>query len=141
MSFAVEQRARAHVVTDAAHGDGAVEPGAVAVYLRYDPVADPDRVRLGLPEAAGCARRDWSFTRDLLERGLRGPAADGDVRVWPSGRVRAVVELHCGEGTALVQFDSAALLRFLRRTHAAAPAHGGARHELPAHPPRRSMVG
>jgi hypothetical protein len=74
-----------------------------------------------LPDSPGEPPHDWVFARDLLERGLRGPAStsSGDVRIWPSGRVRAVVELHSSQGVALVQFDSSALTRFLRRTYAA----------------------
>jgi hypothetical protein len=122
MSFAVEQHARARVVT----GTADEERSAVPVDLRYDPQAAPRSVCLSFPESPGSAPHDWVFARDLLERGLRGPAStsNGDVRIWPSGRVRAVVELHSAEGVALVQFDSAALTRFLRRTYAATTPAG-----------------
>lgn len=118
MSFAVEQHARARVVMGATDE----ERSAVPVELRYDPDAAPRSVCISLPDSPGAVPHDWVFARDLLERGLRGPAStlDGEVRIWPSGRVRAVVELHSPEGVALVQFDSSALARFLRRTYAAA---------------------
>ncbi|GHH80115.1 cell division protein [Streptomyces sulfonofaciens] len=115
MSVAVEQHAEVRVVTDSAEE----ERWAVPVDLRYDPDAAPRSVRISLPESPGAPPQHWTITRELLERGLRGPVSSGDVRVWPSGRVRAVVELHSAQHVAVVQFDSAALTRFLRRTYAA----------------------
>ncbi|MFF2651828.1 SsgA family sporulation/cell division regulator [Streptomyces sp. NPDC058045] len=122
MSAAVEQHARAHVVTEADTED----LRAIPVDLRYDPAAAPRSVRLSFPEAPGAPAHDWVFARELLEKGLRGPAASGDVRVWPCGRAGAVVELHSPDGVALIQFDTSTLLRFLRRTHAAAGRGGTA---------------
>ena len=112
----VEQYARAHIVTDE---DARDDPGAVPVVLRYDPDADPRTVHIGLP-----GTDEWTFSRSLLEQGLRAPAESGDVRVWPLGRVQAVVEFHYDHGTAVVQFESKALLRFLRRTYMATPVAG-----------------
>ncbi|MFD7708427.1 SsgA family sporulation/cell division regulator [Streptomyces sp. NPDC059785] len=105
----VEQYARAHLVTDSQDGER-----AVPVVLSYDPVADPARVRVCLP-----GPHRWTFTRDLLERGLLAPASAGRVSVWPCGRVRAVVEFHSAHGVAVVQFDATTLIRFLRSTYAA----------------------
>ena len=56
---AVEQYARAHIVTDEA-----ADPPAVPVALRYDPEADPREVRITLP-----GHHEWVFARELLERG------------------------------------------------------------------------
>ncbi|MFF7470699.1 SsgA family sporulation/cell division regulator [Streptomyces sp. NPDC008092] len=112
----VEQYARAHIVTDE---DARDDPGAVPVVLRYDPDADPRTVHVGLP-----GTDEWTFSRSLLEQGLRSPAESGDVRVWPLGRVQAVVEFHSDHGTSVVQFESKALLRFLRRTYMATPVAG-----------------
>ena len=107
----VEQYARAHIVTDA----DIVDEDAVPVVLRYDPESDPRSVRVGLP-----GTHEWTFSRALLEQGLRAPAGSGEVRVWPCGRVQAVVEFHSAQGVSVVQFESKALLRFLRRTYMAA---------------------
>ncbi|MZD09972.1 SsgA family sporulation/cell division regulator [Streptomyces sp. SID5785] len=101
----VEQYVRARVVTDSPDA-----PRAVPVVLRYD----DGQVRVTLPDAG-----DWSFPRELLERGLRAPAAAGDVRIWPCGRVQAVMEFHAHHGATVVQFDVKALIRFLRRTYTA----------------------
>ncbi|MXM66665.1 SsgA family sporulation/cell division regulator [Streptomyces sp. HUCO-GS316] len=106
----VEQYARAHIVTDADFP----EDEAVPVVLRYDPEADPRSVRVDLP-----GTHEWTFARALLEQGLRAPAGTGEVRVWPCGRVQAVVEFHSAQGVSVVQFESKALLRFLRRTYLA----------------------
>ncbi|WP_394431588.1 SsgA family sporulation/cell division regulator [Streptomyces sp. SGAir0957] len=117
----VEQYVRAHVVTDSPDVHR-----AVPAVLRYD-----GRVRVTLPGAG-----EWTFPRDLLERGLRAPVSGGAVRIWPCGRVQAVIEFHPqgsqesqepqqpGEsgqqnGVTVVQFDVKALIRFLRRTYTA----------------------
>lgn len=112
----VEQYARAHIVTDT---DVQLldERGAIPVVLRYDPDADPRVVRMRLP-----GPHEWSFARELLEQGLRAPASSGEVRVWPCGRVQTVVEIHSAHGVSVVQFETKALMRFLRRTYLAAEA-------------------
>lgn len=120
----VEQYAPAHILTDADLPDEE-DGGAVAVVLRYDPEEDPRSVCVRLPgggsgPGAAPASREWRFPRVLLEQGLRAPAGTGDVRVWPCGRVQAVVEFHSAHGCSVVQFDTRTLLRFLRRTHTAA---------------------
>ncbi|WP_328871940.1 SsgA family sporulation/cell division regulator [Streptomyces sp. NBC_00287] len=110
----VEQYARAHIVTDE---DVQVQEdrGAIPVILRYDPDRDPRAVRFGLPGA-----HEWTCDRALLEQGLRAPAGSGEIRVWPCGRVQAVVEFHSDHGVSVVQFETKSLLRFLRRTYMAA---------------------
>ncbi|MDQ0961251.1 MULTISPECIES: SsgA family sporulation/cell division regulator [unclassified Streptomyces] len=115
----VEQYARAHIVTDADQVEE--ERTAVPVVLRYDPDSDPRSVRVGLPD-----RHEWTFSRTLLEQGLRAPAGTGEVRVWPCGRVQAVVEFHSAHGVSVVQFESKTLVRFLRRTYTATTAKASA---------------
>ncbi|MCX5406739.1 SsgA family sporulation/cell division regulator [Streptomyces sp. NBC_00335] len=113
----IEERVRARVITD--------DPlyRAIPVALRF--VTDePLAVRIVFPADLSPEGTDneWVFPRALLEAGLQAPTGTGDVRVWPCGRVQAVVEFHSPEGVAVVQFDIAALRRFLRRTYAPAPA-------------------
>ncbi|MFJ5266216.1 SsgA family sporulation/cell division regulator [Streptomyces sp. NPDC088387] len=108
----VEQYARAHIVTDT---DLPEASDVVPVVLRYDPEADPRSVRIGLP-----GPHEWTFSRTLLEQGLRAPVGTEEVRVWPCGRVQAVVEFHSAQGVSVVQFDAKTLMRFLRRTYLAA---------------------
>ncbi|ATL28383.1 SsgA family sporulation/cell division regulator [Streptomyces formicae] len=109
---AVEQYARAHLVTDSSEGHR-----AVPVVLRYDPEADPQAVRIALPGS-----HDRVFARRLLEQGLRVPISVDGVHVWPCGRVQTIVEFHERDGVTVVQFDASALIRFLRRTYATAGA-------------------
>ncbi|MDT0403174.1 MULTISPECIES: SsgA family sporulation/cell division regulator [Streptomyces] len=109
----VEQYARAHIVTDETEEDR----GAVPVVLRYDPDEDPLCVRVALP---GAAPREWIVDRELLERGLLSPTGRGEIRVWPCGRVQAVIEFHTAQGVSVVQFETKTLARFLRRARAAA---------------------
>lgn len=112
---AVEERVRARVITD--------DPlyRTIPVALRFA-VAEPLAVRIVFPAGLSPEGTDneWVFPRALLEAGLQAPTGTGDVRVWPCGRVQAVVEFHSPEGVAVVQFDIAALRRFLRRTYAPA---------------------
>ncbi|MEV5639367.1 SsgA family sporulation/cell division regulator [Streptomyces flaveolus] len=116
----VEEYARAHILTDADLPDED-DGGAIPVVLRYDPDHDPRSVCVALPgRGRSPLAREWRFSRDLLERGLRTPAGSGEVRVWPCGRVQAVVEFHSPQGCSVVQFETRALIRFLRRTYAAA---------------------
>ncbi|MFE9612022.1 SsgA family sporulation/cell division regulator [Streptomyces sp. NPDC006012] len=112
----VEQYARARIVTPE---DPLADAASVPVVLRYDPEADPDSVGVGLPGSLP-GPRDWTFPRTLLEQGLRAPVEGGGIRVWPCGRVQAVVEFHSADGVSVVQFETKALLRFLRRTYTAA---------------------
>ncbi|MEV6481179.1 SsgA family sporulation/cell division regulator [Streptomyces sp. NPDC051576] len=108
----VEQYARAHIVTD--EDVDRLDADSVPVVLRYDPDSDPRAVRIGLPGA-----HEWTFSRALLEQGLRAPAGSGEVRVWPCGRVQAVVEFHSEQGVSVVQFETKTIMRFLRRTYMA----------------------
>ena len=112
----VEQYARAHIVSDAAM-PLVEELEAVPVDPALRPRPRPRSVRIGLPGTGGMS---GSSRRDLLEQGLRAPTGSGEVRVWPCGRVQAVVEFHSAQGVSVVQFERKALLRFLRRTYMAA---------------------
>ncbi|WHM38317.1 SsgA family sporulation/cell division regulator [Streptomyces sp. BPTC-684] len=114
MSPAVEEHARARIVSDAPHHR------PVPVALRYDPAEDPLTVRFAFPGG-----NEWVFPRTLLEAGLRGPTRRGDVVVWPCGRAQTVLEFHSPDGVAVVQFDSSPLVRFLRHTYSVTPAPSG----------------
>ncbi|MCX5200685.1 SsgA family sporulation/cell division regulator [Streptomyces sp. NBC_00237] len=113
---ALEVRLRANLVTDAP------VPTLLPVLLRHAPAGDRHTVSIELPVPGpggpGEARPAWAFPRALLEAGLRAPTEQGDVRIWPCGRVQVVLELHAEQGVLLLQLDSAPLVRFLRRTYA-----------------------
>ncbi|MDJ0380557.1 SsgA family sporulation/cell division regulator [Streptomyces sp. G-G2] len=114
VATAVEERVTARVISD--------DPlyRKIPVNLRFAP-DEPLAVRIVFPADLSPEGTDneWVFPRALLEAGLQAPTGTGDVRVWPCGRVQAVVEFHSPEGVAVIQFDIAALRRFLRRTNAA----------------------
>lgn len=110
----VEVHLRAGLVTDDP------VPTCLPVTLRHDPARDPRAVSFVLPAAGPSPDRPvWTVPRALLEAGLRSPAEQDGVRIWPCGRVQAVLELHTARGTVLLQFDCAPLVRFLRQTYAA----------------------
>ncbi|WP_328317948.1 SsgA family sporulation/cell division regulator [Streptomyces sp. NBC_00388] len=120
----VEVPVRGHVVTDV--------PGqwtVVFVALRYEPESDPGAVRFAFP-----GDNEWSFPRELLEAGLRTPQRSGDIGIWPCGRAQVVLEFYSADGVAVVQFDNAPLIRFLRRTHAEEARERAPREEAPAAP-------
>ncbi|MGW4033386.1 SsgA family sporulation/cell division regulator [Streptomyces sp. NPDC004838] len=104
---AVEDHAWGRIVTDAP----LYRPSRIS--MTYEPAEDPRTVRFVLPSGM-----DWTFPRELLERGLRSPARSGDVEIWPCGRVQTIVEFHSPDGVTVVQFDAYVLRRFLRHTYA-----------------------
>ncbi|GAA2798948.1 SsgA family sporulation/cell division regulator [Kitasatospora sp. CM 4170] len=63
----------------------------------------------------------WVFARHLLAAGLELPAGLGDVHIRPATGRRTMVELRAPEGTALIQFDSTDLRRFLWRSRVVVP--------------------
>ncbi|MDG5805620.1 SsgA family sporulation/cell division regulator [Streptomyces ossamyceticus] len=113
MTVTLEQPARVLLVT----AEDRELP--VPTTLRYTS-DDPLAVHLDFPADISLSGSmvTWTFARELLEEGLRGPAGTGDVHIWPCGRARTVVELHSPHGMALLRFDTAALRRFLVRTFA-----------------------
>ncbi|MFK0255923.1 SsgA family sporulation/cell division regulator [Streptomyces sp. NPDC090445] len=112
VATAVEERVIARVITD--------DPlyRKIPVALRFAP-GEPLAVRIVFPAGLSPEGTDneWVFPRALLEAGLQAPSGTGDVRIWPCGRVQVVVEFHSPDGVAVIQFDSAALRRFLRRAY------------------------
>ncbi|MFF4170864.1 SsgA family sporulation/cell division regulator [Streptomyces sp. NPDC001744] len=110
---AVDDRAKGRIIGDAPLSR------PVPVALRYDPDFSPATVRFVFPGAV-----EWSFPRALLEKGLRTPVRRGDIGVWPCGRVQTIVEFHTEDGVEVVQFDTAALVRFLRHTYSSPSAAG-----------------
>ncbi|MFD0022228.1 SsgA family sporulation/cell division regulator [Streptomyces sp. NPDC058382] len=111
MSPVITEHARARLVTDAR------DLPTVPVELRYDTADDPHTIHIAFPGGT-----EWALERERLERGLRAPVTQGGFRIWPCGRAQLVVELHSATGVEVVQFDSAPLIRFLRRTHTEARA-------------------
>lgn len=117
MDLTLEQPARGRLIT----ADERELP--VPATLRYA-ATDPLAVHLHFPPEVSLDGTGvtWTFGRALLEEGLRRPAGNGDVHIWPCGQGRTVMELHSPHGLALLQFDTAALRRFLLRTYAVVAA-------------------
>lgn len=102
--------------------DACVEFSVTARYARNDPYA----VRLAFPQApaapdAAEAGPSWTFGRELLDEGMRRPAGDGDVHVWPCGPDLVMVELRTAEGSALVALAARELREFLFLSYAEVP--------------------
>ncbi|WP_225825521.1 SsgA family sporulation/cell division regulator [Streptomyces naphthomycinicus] len=116
MDNIVEQLAEARLVTAE---DQEVPVPATLRYTADDPLA----VFLDFPAEASLHGEEvtWTFARSLLDQGLRTPAGHGDVRIWPHGRTRTVLELHSPHGMALLLFPASVLRRFLVRTYATVP--------------------
>lgn len=95
----------------------------LAAALRYDE-NDPFAVRIVFAAEAALDGTEvtWTFARELLDAGLRGPAGHGDVRIWPAGLDRSVLELHSAEGVAVLEFQGTDLREFLRRSYELVPA-------------------
>jgi hypothetical protein len=109
----LEQSAHARLITPA------YAELPVRLTLRYTS-ADPFAVYIDFPAhvSARGESATWTFGRALLGEGLGTPAGIGDVRVWPCGWARTVVELHAPQGMVMVRLGTAALHRFLRRSYA-----------------------
>jgi hypothetical protein len=116
MVTAVEQAVQARIVATAGLGRDFV------ARLGYRP-EDPFAVRLTFPPEVSLdgTERAWTFARDLLAEGLRGPAGVGDVHVWPYGPHLTVVELHSPAGAAMIRLRSVGVRAFLGRSYAAVP--------------------
>ncbi|QJS99652.1 SsgA family sporulation/cell division regulator [Streptomyces asoensis] len=117
MDITLEQPVRARLIT------AEDQELPVPATLRYDST-DPFAVHVDFPPEVSLAGEavTWTFGRALLEQGVSGPAGSGDVHIWPCGPVRTVVEFHSPLGLALLQFDTAALRRFLLRSYAVVAA-------------------
>ncbi|WFB06716.1 SsgA family sporulation/cell division regulator [Streptomyces sp. LX-29] len=112
MSIVFDQAVQARLIASTP------EARAIPATLRYAP-EDPFAVRVSFPPAASLDGDgvEWVFGRELLAAGLRGPAGNGDVQVWPCGRERTMLEFHATEGVAMVQFATDDLRRFLSRSY------------------------
>ncbi|MEU1027045.1 SsgA family sporulation/cell division regulator [Streptomyces sp. NPDC005904] len=116
MAVTLQQPTRARLVAPDGHEYG------LPVVLRYS-AEDPLAVQITFPSEASLDGMEvtWIFARQLLEDGLSAPAGGGDVRIWPCGWARTVLEFHSHQGMALVQFDRIALRRFLARSYSVVP--------------------
>jgi hypothetical protein len=115
------------VITGRLHLGASVVTISVPTRFRYKE-ADPYAVETMFRQ--GDLSITWTFARGLLTEGMRAPAGDGDVRVWPSnsarGGARIFIELSPPSGTALVSLPRAFVEDFLDQTASIVPP--GAEH-------------
>jgi hypothetical protein len=92
---------------------------AVPTVLGYDS-SDPYALTITFRLVDGLV--PWTFSRDLLSRGLTEPTGDGDVHVWPglddSGFATVSIELCSPHGDALVELRTSAADGFIRSAEA-----------------------
>ena len=90
--------------------------------LGYDP-ADPFAVTATFRTVQGNVV--WTFARDLLVRGLNGPAGVGDVHLWPcvdaEGTATVIIELCSPDGELVAQARTRDIYAFLGRALSAVP--------------------
>nr|WP_248647361.1 SsgA family sporulation/cell division regulator [Glycomyces tenuis] len=97
---------------------------SVRASLRYDP-DDPYAVCVMFhPDGSDADQVAWSFSRELLAKGLEEPTGIGDVRVWPWTTPRGesiALALSSPDGNALFEINRAVVQRFLRRAYSLVP--------------------
>jgi hypothetical protein len=125
MSSSITRKLKAHLIIGL---DVCLE---FPVTAGYD-VRDPYAVSLAFPaahrpdadadaDAADAGAPSWTFGRELLADGLRGPAGEGDVHVWPCGPDVVMVELRSDRGSALLAVPARELRTFLFLSYAEVP--------------------
>jgi hypothetical protein len=83
---------------------------------------DPYAVRVGFHTGSG-ETVEWTFARSLLTDGVRQPAGDGDVKVWPAagGQQLVCLSLSSPSGRALFETPLPGLVEFLAQTYERVP--------------------
>jgi len=93
------------------------DPVKVDAHLRYD-ARDPFAVSVSFD--AGVNQIEWTFARDLLDKGLWEAVGDGDVKVWP--RAGAVFLALCSpSGKAVLETRRPAIADFMARIERIVP--------------------
>ena len=93
------------------------DPVKVDAHLRYD-ARDPFAVSVSFD--AGANQIEWTFARDLLDKGLWEAVGDGDVKVWP--RAGAVFLALCSpSGKAVLETRRPAIADFMARIERIVP--------------------
>jgi len=90
----------------------------VEAELRYF-TNEPFSVRLSL-SLAESPSVEWVFARELLIQGVRLPAGQGDIQIFPIHE-GVMIELHSPDGEAQLLADAATLTAFADAVEAAVP--------------------
>ncbi|SOD89505.1 SsgA family sporulation/cell division regulator [Streptomyces sp. Ag109_G2-15] len=103
---------------------------SMTMSLRYEP-SDPYALRAAFTVAGSDETVDWIIGRDLLADGLKGPAGEGDIRVWPADEHDlgdVYILLSPPAGTALLKAPAQEIKAFLQETEAVVPRGAELRH-------------
>lgn len=84
---------------------------------------DPYAVHIAFHTNDGEDDVEWMFARQLLSAGLREPAGEGDVRIWPGpgGSGTTYLELRSPNGRAVFEAQRATLADFVLRSYVVVP--------------------
>jgi hypothetical protein len=97
---------------------------SVSVLALLDYAAhEPFSVRATFRTAEGDV--NWVFARELIADGLRKPAGDGDIAMWPSktdGREVLCISLSSPSGQALMEAPREVIEDFLARSYTVVPS-------------------
>lgn len=103
---------------------------SMTMSLRYEP-SDPYALRVAFTVVGSDDTVDWIIGRDLLADGLKGPAGEGDIRVWPADEDDlgdVYILLSPPAGTALLKAPAQEIKTFLQETEAVVPRGAEPRH-------------
>ncbi|MFI2608355.1 SsgA family sporulation/cell division regulator [Kitasatospora sp. NPDC018619] len=100
---------------------------AVEAQLRFDS-ASPYAVCLAFPLLGEDDRAHWVFARELLDRGLHGPAGCGDVTVAPGPEGRVLVTLRSPSARAVISIPGEVVAAFLLDSYRLVPAGSESEH-------------
>ncbi|MCZ0985261.1 SsgA family sporulation/cell division regulator [Streptomyces diastatochromogenes] len=103
---------------------------SMTMSLRYEP-SDPYALRVAFTVVGSDDTVDWIIGRDLLDDGLKGPAGEGDIRVWPAEEYDlgdVYILLSPPAGTALLKAPAQEIKAFLQETEAVVPRGAELRH-------------
>lgn len=105
------------------------EPTALVASLRYA-VRDPYAVTVHFPAGASSSPVTWTFDRELIARGVRDAAGEGDVHIWPAAdRPDATyIQLSAPAGRALFAAPTAVLQLFVDATTTIVPIGAETEH-------------
>ncbi|MDR1998329.1 MAG: SsgA family sporulation/cell division regulator [Frankiaceae bacterium] len=93
------------------------DPTPLSAALRYA-VRDPYAVAVCFPAGVASSPVTWTFDRELVASGVRAPAGEGDVHIWPAADRpdSTYIQLSAPAGRALFAAPTAVLQLFIDAT-------------------------
>ncbi|MFI9781813.1 SsgA family sporulation/cell division regulator [Streptomyces sp. NPDC051956] len=92
----------------------------ISARLRYEP-SDPYAIHVTFFTVDSDETKEWIIGRDLLIDGLKGPAGEGDVHIWPVDKHKVRAILRPPAGTATLEASSREIRAFLKETETVVP--------------------